>query len=242
MTFSNAELLQAGRGRGTCDGDPPAAPRHRGFLRRRPTEGSRTAPTRRTAGFTLLELLVALAVFAVVAVLAYGGLRSVLDAREHADRQAQRLAELQSAVSVLGRDVEQVLERGIRNEFGDPEPPLRGGSGTLLLELTRAGWRNPAALPRSDLQRVAYRLDGTELVRLAWQVLDRAQDAAPLEMPLLTGVAAVEVRFFDHALEWRPEWPPPLPGEEAPALPRAVEITLELEDWGRVTRLLRLPG
>ena len=110
-------------------------------------------------GFTLIELLVALLVFAVMSVLAYGGLRSVLDASAGAGAHADRLASLQRTFMALARDVEQLADREIRDEYGDRQPALRVGADERLLELTRAGWRNPAGQTRSTLQRVAYRLD-----------------------------------------------------------------------------------
>ena len=125
-------------------------------------------------GFTLVELLVALLVFGIMSVLAYGGLRSVLDAAASAGAHADRLAGLQRTFTMVGRDVEQLTARDIRDEYGDRQPALRVGGSELLMELTRAGWRNPAGQARPTLQRVAYRLDERTLYRLQWGVLDRA--------------------------------------------------------------------
>jgi general secretion pathway protein J len=193
----------------------------------------------RVAGFTLLELLVALAIFAVVAALAYGGLRVVLDARERTDAQAQRLAEIQMALAFLTRDLEQAVDRPIRDELGDRRPALLGGTGAAL-EWTHGGWRNPAGQARSSLQRVAYAHDANRLVRRSWAVLDRAHDSAGNDTVLLEGVTALELRFLDGQMEWQTFWPPAI--EDAPGLPRAVELRLELEDGTGISRLVRLPG
>ncbi len=193
------------------------------------------------AGFTLLELLVALAIFALLAAMAYGGLRSVLEARASSDAAAARLARLQSTLLMLERDLSQAVDRGVRDAYGDPQPALVGDDGGL--ELTRGGYLNPLGGPRSDLQRVAWRLRDGALERADWKVLDRAQDSTPYTAPLLRNVRALHLRFLDARHRWQPSWPPPADGRTAAAgLPLAVEVTLELKDWGTLVRLLPLPG
>ena len=78
----------------------------------------------------------------------------------------------------MQRDIEQVVPRTVRDEYGDAQSPLVGGED---LQLTRAGWRNPGGRQRSTLQRVGYALEEQQLVRYCWSVLDRAQDSEPLE-------------------------------------------------------------
>lgn len=196
----------------------------------------------RSAGFTLLELLVAIAIFAVVALLAYGGLATVLDAREDTAAGAARLRALQQTMLMLQRDLDQLAPRGIRDEYGDHKPALHGGADWI--EFTRGGWSNPAEQPRSQLQRVAYALREQRFVRAHWQVLDRAQDSAPFEAVLLDQVRLLRVRFLDAKDEWQDAWPPlnAQDGNQEAEPPRAVEITLELEHWGSVTRLFRING
>lgn len=198
-------------------------------------------------GFTLLELLVALAVFAILATAAYGGLRSVLFTRAAVEAQSQRLAAVQLAFHRLGQDLEQVTRRGIRDEYGEPQAALLGGTlaGEPLL-LTRAGWANPLGQPRASLQRVAYQLRDGQLWRLYWPVLDRGGLVEPREMRVLDQVREFRIRFLDQNESWRNDWPPPAGEGSSPQnpdpLPRAVEISLTLEDWGEITRLLLLPG
>ncbi|MCU0806914.1 MAG: type II secretion system minor pseudopilin GspJ [Candidatus Contendobacter sp.] len=121
-----------------------------------------------TRGFTLLELLVALAVFSIMAVAAYGGLRNVLYTRAAVEEQNRRLAAVQLAVYRLEQDIEQAVPRGIRDEYGEPQGALLGGAlADDRLTLTRTGWDNPLGQPRANLQRVAYRLRDGRLWRLA---------------------------------------------------------------------------
>lgn len=202
----------------------------------------RSAKTHAT-GFTLLELLVALAVFAVMSAMAYGGLRTVLDIREQTDAAAQRLAAIQRAFLRIERDLEQSVARGVRDDFGSLLGAMLAAEDedNWRLEFTRVGHRNPARLPRSTLQRVAYEVEDEVLYRVQWLTLDRAQGGEPVRVAMLEQVARLELRFLDTGNEWRNAWPPLSDPEEA-GLPRAVELSVELEDWGRVTRLVALTG
>ena len=198
-------------------------------------------------GFTLLELLVALAVFSIMAVAAYSGLRNVLYTRAAVEEQNRRLAMVQLAVYRLEQDIEQTTPRGVRDEYGEPQGALLSGAlSDDRLTLTRAGWDNPLGQPRASLQRVAYRLRDGRLWRLHWPVLDRGGLIEPREMLLLDRVRDFRARFLDQD-DWRDDWPPPPSSNDdrkpdPDRLPRAVEISLTLEDWGEITRLLPLPG
>jgi general secretion pathway protein J len=191
-------------------------------------------------GFTLLELLVALAIFAVLGVAAYAGLDVVLDAKDRIEAKSDQLGRLQMLFVLMGRDIEQTARRSVRDNYGDSLPALLGSN--TALEFTRAGWRNPAGLRRSHLQRVAYGLTDETLTRATWDVLDRAQDSEPRTVNLLGEVTALEIRYLDGSGEWRSDWPPSA-GADRPAaapLPRAIEITLEVKGWGSIMRLFRV--
>ncbi|PIE83404.1 MAG: type II secretion system protein GspJ [Candidatus Contendobacter odensis] len=203
----------------------------------------RTAPY----GFTLLELLVALAVFAIMAIAAYSGLRHVLFTHAAIETENRQLAILQLAVFRLEQDIQQSLARSIRDEYGERQPALQGGGlNNVTLTLTRTGWDNPLGQHRSNLQRVAYQLTGKQLWRLHWPVLDRGSLIEPSQTLLLDQVLEFRVRFLAQTGNaWRSDWPPPAASDTAQIapdrLPRAVELTLILEDWGEITRLLLLP-
>jgi general secretion pathway protein J len=198
-------------------------------------------------GFTLLELLVALAVFSIMAIAAYSGLRNVLYTRAAVEEQNRRLAAVQLAVYRLEQDIEQTVPRGIRDEYGEHRGALLGDPlADDRLILTRAGWDNPLGQPRATLQRLAYRLREGRLWRRHWPVLDRGGPIEPRETLLLDRVREFKARFLDQT-GWRDDWPPPSSSEDTSPpdpdrLPRAVEIRLILEDWGDITRLLLLPG
>ncbi len=197
-------------------------------------------------GFTLLEVIVAVALFAIISTVTFSALKITLDSREQTDKQLDRLQELQMTFTLIGRDLRQIVNRPIRDLFGSEKGPLVGGS---TLEFTRSGWRNPAQHQRSHLQRVGYGVVEEDLVRLSWWVLDRSESSESVSVAMLHDVQALEVRFLDSQQEWQTQWPVSssnLGGSPAatppPALPRAIEVTLELEDWGRITRLFRVAG
>jgi len=193
-------------------------------------------------GFTLLELLVALAIFSLIAVMAYGGLETVLNQQAQTEANAESLAGLQKTYLVVQRDIEQAVPRAIRDEFGDEQAPL---VGTTLFQLTRGGWNNPVDQPRSTLQRVGYSLEERQLIRYAWIVLDRAQDSKPVRQPLIDDIASMAVRYLDNAGNWQEQWPPEQTGQNPPPtaldLPRAIEITLEHARFGTLVWLFQLP-
>lgn len=202
---------------------------------------TRRARVPATAGFTLLELLVALAIFGLLSVMSYSGLRSVLEQRSVTELEADRLGQLQKIYLIMQRDLEQVVPRPVRDEYGAELPPV---SGAEALQLTRGGWRNPLGNARSTLQRVAYAYEDEQLVRYTWSVLDRAQDSQPLRQPLTDEITRMDVRYLDNN-EWKTGWTgaddAALPGAGVAVLPKAVEITLEHKQYGQLVWLFRMP-
>jgi general secretion pathway protein J len=207
-----------------------------------PGDTGAVVATVRSAGFTLLELLVALAIFALISAMAYGGLQSVMTQQQETAARSDRLADLQKAYRIMQRDLEQIVNREVRNEFGDRIGVLVGGSGFDGVEFSRGGHPNPAGFLRSEIQRVAYVPDQDILLRRTWRVLDRAQDTEPDEQRLVESMSLFSMRFLDQANEWQESWPPATGlGEAAPGLPVAVEVQLELDELGILTWLFRLP-
>lgn len=199
-------------------------------------------------GFTLLEMLVALTVFALVSAMVYGGQVAVLKAKEGTDRQALFLKQLQGAVMMLERDIGQSTLRPVRDEFGSTEAAMQSEDyGDYRIRFTRLGWQNPLGQARSTLQRVAYGLEDEKLIRYSWPMLDRAQGSEPYKLVLLEQVQALRFRFLDQQREWHEAWPPQggahsssMAPAAAPAAvaPLAVELVVELAERGGFRRLI----
>ena len=199
---------------------------------------------RKMHAFTLIEVLVSLAIFAILAALAYGALGQTLDSAEFLNERMDRLQALQRTIRLLSEDLQQLSPRPIRDELGESfEPALDTGfQSGFALELTHGGWSNPIVLPRGTLQRSAYRIEEDELIRYHWMVLDRTLANEPVSVALLDGVESILFRFLQANGEWTEQWPPPnRPGAlGARQRPRAVEIILTLTGEGEITRLLEV--
>jgi general secretion pathway protein J len=195
-----------------------------------------------TRGFTLVEVLVALAIVAIIGVMALEGLSQAIQQQAIASARTERWREIQLAMRVVMQDLAQSHPRPTREELGETFQPslLANPTAQFPLELSRGGWSNPGGFPRGTVLRVAYAWENDALLRFTWPVADRTLATPPQRTELLTGVTNLEVRFRASSGEWVSEWPPPeLRGAlRFVSMPRAVEFALELEDFGRVWRLV----
>ncbi len=195
----------------------------------------------RGGGFSLLEVLVATAIFSVVAVVAWSGVVALIGAREALGAQADRLRAVQWAVGGLERDLSQAIARPARGPGGVLLPALVGDA--VGIELSHVGF--PTALdPRGGrVRRSAWRYGEGRLDRLRHPTLDRADFGRRAEPEtVIGGLGAFRLRYLDRRGEWSPAWPPRLGPDARPdALPRAVEFTLEVEGLGTVRRVVLPP-
>lgn len=201
-------------------------------------------------GFTLLELLVAMAIFAIVGALAMGGLDAVLGQRELAAKQLDRLHQIQRAVRIMTNDFAQLNPRKVRDVLGDGpaslEPLKSECEVSVIVCLSRSGWRNPFwSRPRGELQRVHYRFEDGRLIREYWPAMDRILVTEPRSETLLDNLDGVEITYADPGggSEFVPNWPPLQEGNGSVGeFPPAVRISLQLRDWGEVVRVVEVPG
>jgi general secretion pathway protein J len=193
-----------------------------------------------------MEVLVAVAIFVIVGAMAMGGYNELVKQSEIVETSAKRTRAVQRTVQRIVQDFASLEPRPVREPIGDSyEPALRADARSeQLAELTHSGWSNPAGVSRSTLQRVAWRLENNRLRRDYWVVLDRTLTGDPVSTMMLDRVRSVGLRFMDGNQTWHEQWPPL--GYSAPDAPRArpiaVEITLELEDWGKIVRLVEVAG
>jgi len=197
----------------------------------------------RQGGFTLLELLVASAIFVVIGVMSYSGWYEIQKLKTGTEARAQRLDELQRAWHWIAGDFEQALDRPVRDQLGTTHVTFEANDvGDLLVEFTRAGWTNPAAgiVPnRSTLQRVGYAVEEQKLYRYHWYHLDRFDSDSKKRRLLISAVEAFSIRFMDIGNKWHDDWPAQT--QNPTPLPRAVELTVELADIGEIVRLFSIP-
>jgi general secretion pathway protein J len=198
----------------------------------------------RSKGFTLIEIMVAVSIFALMSVLAFGALGRSLTNAEMLTERMDRLQAIQRTMRYLTSELTQLAPRPVRDELGDTYVPalLSSLSGEFALELTHGGWRNPAGLPRGTMQRTAYRIEEDKLIRYYWTVLDRTYANEPITTVLLDDVESLVFLFYDDSGEATEVWPP-LGATGLSALrgrPRAVQIILTLPNEGEISRLLEI--
>jgi len=203
-------------------------------------ERSRSMPALRrqsAAGFTLLEVVVAVSIFAVIGVIAFTGLGKLTrDGQVLADAN-NRLAELQFAVVYFDRDWAQVSPRGIRNQYGDDEANIVIADDSITF--THNGWSNLLGQQRSNLQRVQYLVDDDRLLRRYWRSLDQGIGEKPVEVVLLDRVESMEVAFRDALGNTLRSWP--ADGSSSAGRPILLALKLELPDRGDIIRLMEVP-
>jgi general secretion pathway protein J len=203
--------------------------------------------TKRQAGFTLVEILVAMAIAAILATMAFSAMNEAMQNRDRIKQAQARLVGLQFTMRTLVQDFSQLVPRPVRVQIGEGyEAAVLGRSGTFAeVVLTRAGWTNPAGLSRSGLQRVRYQVRDGVLYRDYWLSLDSQPEPQPVQRALIEGVEAFTIRYMNDGRQWQDNWPPPQPdGDDQLRYmrwrPIAVEVTLRLRDWGTITRIVEV--
>ncbi|HBK13427.1 MAG TPA: type II secretion system protein GspJ [Gammaproteobacteria bacterium] len=200
----------------------------------------------KTLGFTLVEILVALLVFAVVGLLSTRLLSQSIDNQNNLQDRGQRLAEIHRAMRVLQRDIVQLSRRKIRDAQGEELPALIV-SDQGAIEFSRVGWRNPLRQPRSEVQRVGYRWQDEKIIRGYWLTLDRSYDAEPAYQTLLENVEAIEFFAVDQLGNEHKQWPldpeANVVTEEGEALYlAAILVRAEIAPYGMIERIWQVPS
>lgn len=202
----------------------------------------------REQGFTLMEVLIAVTITSVIGLGVWQVIGSVVNSRDRVNELAGQFENIQKVMLLLERDIVQIVNRPARDLYGDFQPALTNRDEGYALLLTRQGWRNPLGLRRSELQRVAWEYSGSELRRHYWSVVDQGQDDSSRSVLLLDNVQAFDIQFLDASGNRLAQWPEEAVLAEQVAgqrpdmpLPRGIEITLEHEQFGELTRIFPLP-
>lgn len=187
-------------------------------------------------GFTLVEMLVALFIFALLSSAGVAMMRFTVTSQTAVRAHTDRTAEFQALRAILRSDLSQAAPRRVRDEAGRPvREAFYGGEPEVLLRLVRRGWENPDAAARASIQAVEYRLDEGRLIRRSRAAADGGPWAEP--QVLAQGVSAAEVAFLH-----RGQWIAALPGGPLEPLPQAVRFDLTLDGVGQVSQLFLVSG
>lgn len=223
---------------------------------------ARCMPPARTRGFTLIEVLVAIGIFAVISLGVYRVLSGMVQAQAKVASHADSLHEIQQALWILSTDLEQMAVRDIQDESGHREPAVISGQDNFLLKFTRRGLRNPLLFHRSDLQRVAYSLGPADsdavddahtkpgssdhkqqhLLRHVWGALDRIDDTQEVRQVLLHDVDEVKMEFLTQDNKWLKNWPEKRMDSRIHAreLPVAIKMQIRTAHYGVLERVFQI--
>ena len=182
----------------------------------------------------MVELLVALTIFALLSAAGVTLLSFSVRAQAAADERLTRLAEVRRAGALLTSDLAQAAPRISRDQAGAVTPAFVGGSGqgdALILSLVRRGWENLNGAARPSLQKVQYRWTAGRLERAAWRHVDGGEAIEPVAV--VGDVRSVRLRYRDPRGEWRERWDPTRPT----SMPSAVEIVIDTEESGSIRQL-----
>ena len=209
---------------------------------------------RKNAGFTLLELMVALVLFSFIGMGSYKMLVTVLDAREATARHADSLRALQRMLFTIDEDFTEIIRRPLPQQgkqSAGQEIYFSGGESGTLMRFTRQGWRPAFAEKQADLAEVAYLVKDGALMRRITPVPVIAGKETPPQT-LVEKVTNIRIRFLDKKQVWHDKWPvygkklPTIPGLKLPRMieqpvPQAVELFFTVPGYGEIRRLLVLP-
>jgi len=201
---------------------------------------------KRVGGFTLLELLVSLAIFTVIFTVAYGTLSNILSGSEALSTEQRRWQRLDTAFQLMQEDLAFASARRIRDIDGRTLPAMTGQPTDIRavskpsLEFTRIGLGALAGSRETGSRRIAWRMRDNAVFREIWPTLDRTPVAIPTSARLLAGVEAFEVRFLDQAGQWHASWPDNQAAEQA--LPVAIEVTISPEKELTLKRVFLVNG
>lgn len=194
---------------------------------------SRSAVSR--AGFTLVELMVALFIFGIVSAAGVALLGFSVDSQAASREALADMGAIRRMNASLINDLGQIAPRPARDQAGARQNAFYGGGGAdgdLLISFVRRGWSNYENEPRASLQKVDYRLADGVLERRAYPHVDGAEPLPAAR--LVSGIESIALRYRSDG-EWRDRWDPTL----ASALPDAVELIVEIEGLGPVRQLFQ---
>ena len=196
---------------------------------------------KKTQGFTLVEVMISLAIFALLVTMAYQSLNLLLESNRRIQQPQADLQQLEWAMLLIGQDLQQLVPRKRNAGYNNYEaalvvPETDNAWGTLLT-FTRGGnpdlaWQTRGQM-RSHLQRVSYLLENNTLIRKSWNIVDYAENTDPAVVELLTQVKKIQFRFLSQrGKEFTTTWT-----ADADSLPLAVEVTIDHEVFGEIQRI-----
>lgn len=186
---------------------------------------------RSNRGFTLVEALVALSIFAVLAVVSYGVINELGSARETVAQETMQWRRITRLIERIESDITNVAPRPVRNQFGGDRPPLDAtGDGSFRLSRFPNPWDTR---PTASIRRIGYRREGKQLYYQIWPALDSAGRQEPASYLLFDNVTTWETAFLDSDHIWQNAW-------NSHNLPLAVRVRISFGSGEEITRMIAL--
>ena len=192
-------------------------------------------------GFTLLEVLIAIAIFSMISMSSFSIFNTVIKSNESSKTRTDRVNELQRGFLLIERDLLQIAKRSIRLNGEEPQEDfLYTDSNSFsdsesTLAFVRHGWTNPGLLlPRSNMQSVAYQLNDGTFERLHFNFVDAIQGQEPKIRKLITGIEELNFEFF-YGKKWQDKI-------TKKSLPRAIAVEFMTKDYGLIRREFLVAG
>ena len=193
-------------------------------------------------GFTLIEIVVAIGIFAIIAAIAYPGMIQFLDVRDAIMQRSEQISSIQKSVTFLENDLRFALNRSVRNEYGDTEAAWDTEVRSDELFRMTAAYPDLALGGSAIPKRVAWAWDGDNLLRREWRVLDRTVDSEARERIILADIEGVEVRYAEidpeggDSLNWSTRF-----DNEQQSVPPALEIIIRVNSDIEFRRIFEIP-
>lgn len=208
----------------------------------------------KSKGFTLIEVMVAIAVFAVIAAGVYRVLATMVDSQDRVAAHADALRDLQRSLWFMAMDMNQLVMRDVRKPDDKRSPAVMADSDDFLLQFTRQGLRNPLLMARSELERVAYSLGssqkkpskgkkrGKDLLRHTWGAVDHRDNAEENIQVLFEDVDDAKLEFMDQKGDWKIDWPEKKMDDKVHTriLPVAIKLTIRTGRYGELEQVFQV--
>ena len=193
---------------------------------------------KRSSGFTLLEVLIAIAIFALIMVFSLQVVAFMTNTEQRSRDEASIEQSFHRAWSLIGQDFFHLRARPIRDQFGTETGAYVAGRNPYLVEFTRGGLPSLPTAP-GGMMRVAYSLsDEGELVRSTWNALDTLDIEDAQQQVIMSGLEEVVFEQLNPNNFYEEIWPPlNFQGNTATLMPQMIRITLR-DSYG--TELVRL--
>lgn len=192
-------------------------------------------------GYTLLEIMVALAVFSILATITAATMLHAFDTRARVSLQADKLNTIQVTLTLIAKDIQQIIERPVIGTEMHLFPPFIGTAN--YIEFTRNGVVNPNGMAqRSTLRRVAFLCKDKTLIRRVWPRLDAPNRESYQDKPLLDNLELCTFAYLSNSQDVSKEWRNDAGQQQKnEILPMAVQVNITIHKWGNMSLLFPIP-